>query len=100
MFPALLKGKTNPPDRISCREGYQNKFANLLSGLGQMSNNHNNDVSNQLANAGLQQSAANSANAASAQTAQTQLAAAGQAGNAYNNTLLPAETIGAVESRR
>lgn len=77
-------------------QNYQNKFANLLSGLGQMSNNHNNDVSNQLANAGLQQSAANSANAASAQTAQTQLAAAGQAGNAYNNTLLPAETIGAV----
>lgn len=75
---------------------YQNQFQNLLSGLGQYSSQWNQGVQNQFQNAGLKADAANAANSASNANAQNQLAAAGQAGNAYQNTLQPAETIGAV----
>lgn len=79
---------------------YQNKVSNLSSLLGQLSSNYNTGVSNQLQNAGLQQSAASAANSASSAATQAQLAAAGQAGNAYQNTLNPAETVGAVGQQK
>lgn len=75
---------------------YQNQVSNLSSLLGQLNSNYNSGVQNQLANAGLQQSAAQAANSASNASANTSLAAAGQAGNVYQNTVAPAETVGAV----
>jgi len=75
---------------------YQNKVSNLSTLLGQLSSNYNSGVQNQLANAGLQQSSANAANSASATNAQNQLSAANQAGSVYQNTVAPAETVGAV----
>lgn len=75
---------------------YQNQVSNLSSLLGQLNSNYNSGVQNQLANAGLQQAAAQAANSASNASANTSLAAAGQAGNVYQNTVAPAETVGAV----
>jgi hypothetical protein len=79
---------------------YQNKVSNLSSLLGQLSQNYNTGVSNQLQNAGQMQNAASAANSASNAATQAQLAAAGQAGNAYQNTLNPAETVGAIGQQK
>jgi hypothetical protein len=79
---------------------YQNETSNLSSLLGQLSQNYQQGVDNKFQNASLQQSSAIAANAASNSNANTALAAAGQAGNAYQNTLMPAETIGAVGGQK
>lgn len=75
---------------------YQNQISNLSSLLQSLSSNYNSGVQNQLANAGLQQSSAQAANSASNAATQNQLAAANQAGSVYQNTVAPAETVGAV----
>ncbi|NTF06860.1 tail fiber domain-containing protein [Agrobacterium rubi] len=75
---------------------YQQSISNLSNLLGQQSDQYNQGVSNQLNNANLALNAANGGTAASNAAANTQLQAAQGAGNVYNNSLLPAETIGAI----
>ncbi|AQS61719.2 hypothetical protein AGRHK599_LOCUS1285 [Rhizobium rhizogenes] len=75
-------------------QNYQNSISNLSSLLGQQSNMYNQGVSNNLNNANLALNAANAGTTASQGAANTQLSAANNAGNIYQNSLLPAETIG------
>ncbi|QCM09983.1 tail fiber domain-containing protein [Agrobacterium tumefaciens] len=75
-------------------QNYQNSISNLSSLLGQQSNMYNQGVSNNLNNANLTLNAANAGTNASQGAANTQLNAANNAGNIYQNSLLPAETIG------
>ncbi|OCJ33459.1 tail fiber domain-containing protein [Agrobacterium tumefaciens] len=75
---------------------YQQSISNLSSLLGQQSTAYNQGVSNNLNNANLALNAANAGTAANQNAANTQLQAAQGAGNIYQNSLLPAETIGQI----
>lgn len=79
---------------------YQQSISNLSSLLGQQSNGYNQNVSNNLNNANLALNAANAGTAANQNAANTQLNAANNAGNIYQNSLLPAETIGQIGAQK
>lgn len=79
---------------------YQQSISNLSSLLGQQSNAYNQNVSNNLNNANLALNAANAGTAANQNAANTQLNAANNAGNIYQNSLLPAETIGQIGAQK